>query len=66
MLGERTPGGKPIYAHPGGYKCPELVTVPWAVIDGERRKITDDGVHSEGSLESDIIEQRLAALGYVE
>lgn len=67
MLGERTVLGRRVYGHPGGMRTKALVEVPWAVFDGETRKeIRDGGVHSEGSMESEIIDQRLAALGYVE
>lgn len=67
MLGERTVTGRTVYGHPGGLRTRTLVEVPWAVVDGDGRKeIRDGGVHSEGSVESDIIEDRLAALGYVD
>lgn len=67
MLGERTVSGRRVYGHPGGIRTQALVEVPWAVIDSDDRKIIrDGGVQSEGSMESEIITQRLAALGYVE
>lgn len=67
MMGERTVSGKRIYGHPGGFRCPELVEVPWCVVEGaERKEVTDDGVHSEGTVNSDLVNERLAALGYVE
>jgi len=67
MLGERTVTGRTVYGHPGGLRTRILVEVPWAVVDrGERKEIRDGGVRSEGSVESDIIEDRLAALGYKE
>ncbi|MDS0258470.1 hypothetical protein NDI56_03480 [Haloarcula sp. S1CR25-12] len=67
MLGERTITGRKVYGHPGGMRMKDLVEVPWAVVEnGPRKEIRDDGVHSEGSVESDLIESRLAALGYVE
>lgn len=67
MLGETTVTGKPIYGHPGGIRCPELLEVPWCIVEGEERKeITDDGVESAGSVDSDLIKERLAALGYHE
>lgn len=67
MLGEKTVSGKTVYGHPGGIRSKELVEVPWAETDdGERREISDDGVRSSGSVDSDVIDERLAALGYVE
>lgn len=67
MLGESTVSGKRIYGHPGGIRSPELLEVPWCEIEtDERRQITDDGVDSMGSVDSDLIEDRLAALGYVD
>jgi hypothetical protein len=67
MLGERTVSGRRVYGHPGGMRTRALVEVPWAVVDdGERKKTRDDGVNSEGSMDSDIIDERLAALGYVD
>jgi len=67
VLGERTVTGRLVYGHPGGIRLRALVEVPWAVIEGgERKTIRNDGVYSEGSMESEIIDQRLAALGYVE
>jgi len=67
MLGERTVSGRRVYGHPGGMRTRGLVEVPWAVVQhGDRKSIRDDGVHSEGSMESEIIDQRLAALGYVD
>lgn len=67
MLGETTVTGKPIYGHPGGVRCPELVEVPWCVVEGsERRAIIDDGVKSKGSVSSELVKERLAALGYHE
>jgi hypothetical protein len=65
MLGERTVTGRKVYGHPGGLRTHTLVEVPWAVVDGdERKEIRDDGVQSTGSMNSEIIEDRLAALGY--
>lgn len=66
MIGERSPFGRQIYGHPNDYRSPELIEVPWAVVDSKNRKtITDDGAESSGSMDSDIINERLNALGYV-
>jgi len=65
MVGERTKFGGRVYGHPGGLRTPELLDVPWAVIDGNTRKeIVDEGVNSSGSVDSEIFEDRLRALGY--
>jgi hypothetical protein len=67
MVGERILPGFRVYGHPGGLRCSELLEVPWAVIDSEERKdIIDEGTESEGSTDSEVIEDRLNALGYVE
>jgi len=67
MIGEKTVLGKSIYGHPGGVRTPELVQVPWCVDSGEaRKKIYDEGVRSRGAVNSDMVNERLAALGYVE
>lgn len=52
------------YAHPPGLRDPDLVNVPWAVIDdGTERQIVDDGV-SLSRAESDEVSERLTDLGY--
>jgi hypothetical protein len=67
MLGERSVSGKRVYGHPGGMRCPQLLEVPWCEIEGDARKeIKDEGVNSGGSVESDLINDRLTALGSVE
>ncbi|ELZ71156.1 hypothetical protein C5B91_06060 [Haloferax sp. Atlit-10N] len=48
----------PYHRHPG------LVTVPWAVLDGERPTITDDGVESSSRATSAEVTERLENLGY--
>jgi hypothetical protein len=65
MLGETTVTGKSIYGHPGGVRCPELLEVPYCVIESDNRKrIIDEGVESEGSVNQELIQKRLNALGY--
>jgi len=68
LLGERAwPVPIRLYGHPSGIRLPALVDVPWGVIEsGERREIRDDGVRSASEAESDVIEERLRALGYAE
>jgi hypothetical protein len=41
-----------------------LVEVPWAVIEGDRRQIIDDGVRSHTQTEVAEVEERLRKLGY--
>jgi hypothetical protein len=67
MMGERTfPVPIRMYAHPKGVRAPELVDVPWAVVEsGERREIVDDGTSAAEEYETEEMEQRLADLGYV-
>jgi len=50
------------YAHPNGVFHPNLVTVPWAVVEGERRTVTGGEVSRE-NLAAD--EERLRNLGYL-
>lgn len=55
-----------MYRHPGGLRFPELVEVPWAVVDsGNRPKIQNDGVNSMSSVDEDLTKRRLADLGYL-
>jgi hypothetical protein len=51
-----------INPHPPRVRLPELVVVPWAIRDGERREIQDEGVR-QAEL-SDDLESRLRNLGY--
>lgn len=67
LVGERS---KPfltrrMYGHPWGVYTPELVQVPWHVVESDnRREIrTDPPVQSSGQSE-DVISDRLRALGY--
>lgn len=52
-----------IYGHPTGLRYPELVEVPWAVLDGERREITE-GTIARKHVEEDVVSERLRAFGY--
>jgi len=73
LLGER-PSVKPpsiptpvkMYGHPGGLRFPELIEVPWAIVDsGDRPVIQDDGINSGSEVGGDLVERRLADLGYI-
>ena len=65
LIGER---GFPIpirlYGHPTNFKHPNLLCVPWIVIDGERRKVVSDPPKEREQLDDRTIENRLSALGY--
>ena len=66
MLGERTIPPIRVFGHPPGLSCPELVTVPWAVVEsGDRPEIVDGGAHSQTEMGEQVIEERLHNLGYV-
>lgn len=65
MLGEwGWPLPMRIYGHPAGLRSAQLVNVPWAVFEGERRNIEDDGVSSVETGGTEELEDRLRALGY--
>jgi len=66
MIGERAfPFPIKEYSHPRGIYTKELVTVPWLVVNGEgRRDITGEGIVTEETLDEDLVNDRLAALGY--
>lgn len=66
MLGERA---RPIpiieWGHPRGIYTDELVEVPWLVIDGARRKITEGSPIATREREfDDVVKRRLQDLGY--
>jgi len=67
MIGERA---RPIpvreWGHPQGLYTEELVRVPWLVHDGETRKdiVSEENAATERQESSDVVEQRLAELGY--
>jgi hypothetical protein len=66
LMGERSfPIPVRMYAHPRGVREPELIEVPWAVIEGtERRQVTDEGVNVVEEFDKDRLYERLADLGY--
>lgn len=51
------------YAHPSGLRHPKLTTVPWATLDGDRRRVTAGDVDSHKS-DKENINERLRNLGY--
>lgn len=55
----------PVYGHPTGLRHPELVEVPWAVVDSGARPEVVDGGTSAGNTRADGVEARLRDLGYV-
>jgi hypothetical protein len=66
MLGERTIPPIRVYGHPPGLRCPELVTVPWAVIDsGDRPEMVTESANSRTEYGTQAIKRRLHDLGYV-
>ncbi|MUV59519.1 hypothetical protein GJ634_01545 [Halobacterium sp. CBA1126] len=65
MLGERAwPVPIRCYGHILGIRTPELTNVPWAVVDGEPREMTDEGVLEFIPDTDGAVEDRLEALGY--
>jgi hypothetical protein len=66
LVGERT-GPLPVkgYGHPRGFYAPELVMVPWLVVEYEerRRTISEPPSKREG-IDDEIVESRLEDLGY--
>lgn len=68
LFGERL---RPIpvrgYGHPPRIRIPELVTVPWHVVDGEsRREVTTDPPITHEKPSDEMVTERLRALGYRE
>lgn len=54
------------WGHPIGIYTPELVNVPWKVINSEnRRDITSGEAHKEETVDENVVEKRLQDLGYV-
>lgn len=68
MLGERVfPFTSRVWGHSEGFTTPQLRTVPWLVVPGnERRNISAEGSTESESLEEDVVQERLQALGYHE
>lgn len=66
LIGERTwPLPARGYGHPPGLQVPQLLTVPWHIIEsGERRTIVSEPPESIDQLDEKTVEQRLKSLGY--
>lgn len=68
MIGERAfPLPMRIWGHPKGIHLDPLVTVPWLVVDGGRRReiVAEDSTADERAVADEIVTDRLADLGYV-
>lgn len=65
MFGERLFPLLPFhgYDHPIGLHTAELLTVPWAVVDGTRRSIRDEGVQTV-TVDETVADEHLRHLGY--
>lgn len=56
-----------LYGHPSGLRTKNLVKVPWIVYEGtERKAITAGEMETKSSTDTEVIEDRLSALGYHE
>lgn len=54
------------YDHPIGLRAPEVVDVPWAVVEGDsRRAVTEEGTMNV-EYDEDVVNDRLRGLGYRE
>lgn len=66
LVGER---GWPIptrgYGHQPGLRYPELVEVPWAILDADDRPTISAGATEDGTVAHDGVRDRLQQLGYV-
>ncbi|WP_202593633.1 alkaline phosphatase family protein [Halococcus sediminicola] len=69
MLGERsTPIPIKQWGHPSRTYTPELIEIPWHVIDDdeERKIVAEDETNNETDVEQSVVEDRLSQLGYLE
>jgi len=67
LLGERAwPVPVRLYGHPVGVRHPALVEVPWAVVEGDRREVRDDGTRAMSEDDREAVDERLRRLGYRE
>lgn len=67
LIGEKVkPLGIRMYGHPTGVHAPNLVTIPWLIREGERRKqvTTDEPKITEDEYDQEELNDRLADLGY--
>ena len=66
LVGERTwPIPIRTFGHPRGLHKRELLEVPWLVVDGERREHIAEPPVEQDSVDDEVVEERLADLGYV-
>lgn len=65
LFGKRIFGIRTVM-HPPGLRDPDLITVPWAVLDADapRKEITSDNTTAPDEVDTDLIDERLTALGY--
>lgn len=67
LLGVRTyPVPIPVYGHPQRIRHPDLVTVPWAVVENGRRRIVEGTVEDTSEATDEEIREQLKHLGYAE
>lgn len=65
LIGERgAPVPMRMYGHPIDFPHPNLTRVPWITLGGVRRDVCEDDPLSSVDVSDDVIEDRLAALGY--
>jgi len=66
MVGERGwPVPTPVYGHHPRLRYPELVDVPWAVLEADDRPTVTDGATEDARATPDAVRDRLRQLGYV-
>lgn len=66
MVGERGwPVPTPVYGHHPRLRYPELVDVPWAVVDADDRPRVADGATEDEAVARERVRGRLRQLGYV-
>lgn len=53
-----------LYDHPPNIRHPALNEVPWAIINGDRRKVVTNGIQDDANTDDELVEERLKALGY--
>lgn len=55
-----------IYGHPGGLRYEALVKVPWIEFESDKRREIESGSVTAEETDSDVVQERLKALGYAE
>lgn len=53
-----------IYGHPTGFRYPELVSVPWGVMEGDARDIRSGHISTQVA-SAEVVQNRLEAFGYI-